>query len=221
MALKEEQQNIIIGQDKNNFLAIQIDMQKNHFKMEFKKLTKVNLEEVLENYNSINWVDKISTLLKHHEIDFDIIPLDIIELKFKTILTKEFKSFIRTLKKNNYCSIEDEYEENLQNYKGNSIYIVKWLYSFANKIIDESVMDIVPEIINKIQIVKVDECKDYTKNKYFLYMGKNENYKGCIGEIINLRKNSKTTYLIYFPGKKNEKCSGKLWCSESSLVHIL
>lgn len=220
MSSKTKQQRLIVGKNEEKLLAIEIDMQKNHFKLNLKKLTKVDLEKVLADYNNMDWVDKLTTLSEYYNLSIDNKDSEIMELRFKSFIAKEFRSLVNSLNKNNFYHIEEEFSNNILSYKGSSIYLVDWLNSLANKIIDVSIIEAISDIISKIKTIEITDKKFNYKNKYYLYMGKKDSYKGCIGELIKIKDNSKTPYLICFYGKKSEQSSGKLWCSKSNLTSI-
>lgn len=220
MSSKTKQQRLIVGKNEEKLLAIEIDIQKNHFKLNLKKLTKVDLEKVLADYNNMDWVDKLTTLSEYYNLSIDNKDSEIMELRFKSFIAKEFRSLVNSLNKNNFYHIEEEFSNNILSYKGSSIYLVDWLNSLANKIIDVSIIEAISDIISKIKTIEITDKKFNYKNKYYLYMGKKDSYKGCIGELIKIKDNSKTPYLICFYGKKSEQSSGKLWCSKSNLTSI-
>ena len=216
--------SLVVGKKENEFLKVEIEVQKNHFKMNLVNLSPISLNEVLEDFNSIEWLEKTSSLLKDKirkecESGYIIPDIDVVD-----VVVNHVKSLFEILKKRNRLTNTYEIESNIDEYEGESIPLVKWLYSFSNRILDYSIMEFVPQIIQKIKEVDIVntkiELKEDLKEKYFLYIGEKKKYKGCVGKLVNTRENSDANNLIEFPGKNNGKSTGRMWCSSENLVLI-
>ena len=85
-------------------------------------------------------------------------------------------------------------------------------------------MSTVPQIIKKIKEVDIEnitiDLTEDLKEKYFLYIGSKKKYKGCVGKLVSTRENSDANNLIEFPGRKEGKSTGRMWCSSENLVLI-
>lgn len=214
--------NLVVGKRGNEFLKIEIEVQKNHFKMNLINLSPISIDEALEDFNSIEWLEKTSSLLKdktqkEYKNDYD----DISDID---IVVSHTKSLFKILKKRNRLTNAYEIESNIDEYEGESIPLVKWLYSFSNRILDYSIMEFVPQIIKKIKEVDIEnitiDLTEDLKEKYFLYIGSKKKYKGCVGKLVSTRENSDANSLIEFPGKRDGKTTGRMWCSLENLVLI-
>lgn len=214
--------NLVVGKRGNEFLKIEIEVQKNHFKMNLINLSPISIDEALEDFNSIEWLEKTSSLLKdktqkEYKNDYD----DISDID---IVVSHTKSLFKILKKRNRLTNAYEIESNIDEYEGESIPLVKWLYSFSNRILDYSIMEFVPQIIKKIKEVDIEnitiDLTEDLKEKYFLYIGSKKKYKGCVGKLVSTRENSDANNLIEFPGRKEGKSTGRMWCSSENLVLI-
>ena len=170
--------NLVVGKRGNEFLKIEIEVQKNHFKMNLINLSPISIDEALEDFNSIEWLEKTSSLLKdktqkEYKNDYD----DISDID---IVVSHTKSLFKILKKRNRLTNAYEIESNIDEYEGESIPLVKWLYSFSNRILDYSIMEFVPQIIKKIKEVDIEnitiDLTEDLKEKYFLYIGSKKKY---------------------------------------------
>lgn len=214
--------NLVVGKRGNEFLKIEIEVQKNHFKMNLINLSPISIDEVLEDFNSIGWLEKISSLLKNKvqkkcENDYD-------DTSDIDIVVSHIKSLFEILKKRNRLTNAYEVGNDIDEYEGESIPLVKWLYSFSNRILDSSIMEFVPQIIKKIKEVDIEnitiDLTEDLKEKYFLYIGNKKKYKGCVGKLVDTREHSDANSLIEFPGKRDGKTTGRMWCSLENLVLI-
>lgn len=216
--------SLVVGKKENEFLKIEIEVQKNHFKMNLINLSPISIDEVLEDFNSIEWLEKTSSLLedkiqKEYESDYDMDNIDVVN-----IVISHTRSLFEILKQRNRLTNAYEIESNIDEYEGDSIPLVKWLYSFSNRILDYSIMEFVPQIIQKIKEVNIEntkiDLKEDLEEKYFLYIGNKKKYKGCIGKLVTTLEGSDDKTLIEFPGKREGKSTGRMWCSPDNLVLI-
>lgn len=216
--------SLVVGKKENEFLKIEIEVQKNHFKMNLINLSPISIDEVLEDFNSIEWLEKTSSLLedkiqKEYESDYDMDNIDVVN-----IVISHTRSLFEILKQRNRLTNAYEIESNIDEYEGDSIPLVKWLYSFSNRILDYSIMEFVPQIIQKIKEVNIEntkiDLKEDLEEKYFLYIGNKKKYKGCIGKLVTTLEGSDAKTLIEFPGKREGKSTGRMWCSPDNLVLI-
>ena len=216
--------SLVVGKKENEFLKIEIEVQKNHFKMNLINLSPISIDEVLEDFNSIEWLEKTSSLLedkiqREYKSDYDIDNIDVVD-----IVVSHTRSLFEILKQRNRLTNAYEIESNIDEYEGDSIPLVKWLYSFSNRILDYSIMEFVPQIIQKIKEVNIEntkiDLKEDLEEKYFLYIGNKKKYKGCIGKLVTTLEGSDAKTLIEFPGKREGKSTGRMWCSPDNLVLI-
>lgn len=216
--------SLVVGKKENEFLKIEIEVQKNHFKMNLINLSPISIDEALEDFNSIEWLEKTSSLLedkiqREYKSDYDIDNIDVVD-----IVVSHTRSLFEILKQRNRLTNAYEIESNIDEYEGDSIPLVKWLYSFSNRILDYSIMEFVPQIIQKIKEVNIEntkiDLKEDLEEKYFLYIGNKKKYKGCIGKLVTTLEGSDAKTLIEFPGKREGKSTGRMWCSPDNLVLI-
>lgn len=219
--------SLVVGKKENEFLKIELDVQKNHFKMNLINLSPISVEKVLEDFNSIEWLDKISSLLKNTSQKEDSNYYNVSDVETIEIVVNHVKKLFDVVQTKTLLNTY-EIENNISEYDGDSIPLVKWLYSFSNRILDDSIMEFVPQIIQKIKEVDMgntivdinDNLNEELNEKYFLYIGDKQKYKGCVGKLTNTRELANATYLLEFAGKKEGKSTGRMWCSLDNLVLI-
>lgn len=204
-----------VGKKKDALLRIELEVQTNHIKLKLSKLSPISTIDSINRFNSLKWEDKLKEVLRESNIS-DVTSLT--EDDIRNLVSSHIKSFqekVVALKS------EDEFEKNILDYTGPSLYLVKWLYTFSNEILHDSVMEFVPAIVSKIDEVerplKIE--KDSLPDNYILYMGPKEKYRGCVGEIVDTRPDNENPTLIYCEKTAGgNNASGKLWCSDCNLM---
>lgn len=224
--LRYKQISEIVGIGNNSLLKVSLEIQTNHIKMKTLKLTRPTIDDFIEKINKISFENKIKDLKEQsNQTDEDLNANDIENDKKDYYCYLEYikSKYIDFLNETKWIE-EPELLSNLDNYRGISMPIVKWISGFSNEILDDSIMEFVPAIVKKITPIDIDEnylYNNFPKRKYYVYVGSMEKYKCCIGSKEKTRDNKESPVLVSFPSKgKTKDTPGKLWCNEANLLEI-